>query len=160
MAFIFEIMCSCCLKSNPRNVEGKILKYVPNDRKFVSSPFFINSSSEFHLAHTIFLCPVYGNEPHVVYRIWCPPSGGHERCLAHHDQHGGGGHLLRHVSWSCNQPGAVFRRITPPVSGKGNHPSVRTQWDENSFYSQTYWFVRLDANVSLAVKSNITCISS
>lgn len=32
--------------------------------------------------------------------------------------------------------------------------------NEMSFYSQTSWFVRLDANMSLAVKSNITCISS
>lgn len=79
------------------------------------------SLSELYLAHTVLLRPVHGHEPHVVYRIWCPPSRGHDWRLAHHDQYGGRGHVLRHVPWSCDYPGPILGCITPPVPREGNH---------------------------------------
>lgn len=80
--------------------------------------------SEFHLAHTILLCTVYGHESHAVYRIRRSPPRRHEWRLAHHDQYGCGGHLLRYVSWPCNEPGPILGCITPPISREGNHPCM------------------------------------
>ena len=119
------------------------------------------SLSELYLAHTVLLRPVHGHEPHVVYRIRCPPSRGHDWRLADHDQYGGRGHVLRHVPWSCNYTCPVLGCITPPVPREGNHLRLTTL-KQFFLFTASVCFVspelHVDANVILAVRFNITAM--
>lgn len=142
--------------------EHSRVKYIFSWQHYcVLSPCFY---PEFYMAPSVLLRPVYGHESHALYRIRCPPSRGHDWRLAHHDQYGRGGHLLRHVPGSCDYPGAVLGCVTSAVSREGNHlcTDLKRLTNQNiSTYTFSCFFPRelhVDANVILAVRFNITAM--